>query len=203
MKILLTLLLLTGFCLAEVPLYQQIIAGKQVGPVTATSTHKDIAAIVGTAYLEEGEVYVGEGQSVPATVIFPGHPNRMLKVIWKSGPRATAHPDSVWIMGSESEWSTASGVSLGTKLTQLERLNGEPFRLLGFEWDLGGAVTEWGGKLESELDGIHIRLALPENAFEVVGEDGFNGLIGDREIPSTQPGLQTLNPTIDRIVVTF
>ena len=101
MKKLLILLLLLSPCLAEVPAYQQIISGKQVGPVTINSTRADIAAIVGTAYMEEGEVYLGEGMTSPATVVYPGHPNRTIKVVWKPGPKETATPESVWIMGTD------------------------------------------------------------------------------------------------------
>ena len=203
MKKLLMLLLLLSPCLAEVPAYQQIISGKQVGPVTINSTRADIAAIVGTAYMEEGEVYLGEGMTSPATVVYPGHPNRTIKVVWKPGPKETATPESVWIMGEESEWKTPSGISLGPGLAELQKLNGVPFALLGFEWDLGGGVNSWGGDLEEEMRDIHVRLKLPENAYELAGEDMLTQVVGDREVSSSHPVFQKVNPVIDRIVVTF
>lgn len=203
MKKLLILLLLLVPCLAEVPAYQQIVSKKQVGPVTKTSTRADIAAIVGTAYMEEGEVYLGEGLTSPATVVYPGHPNRMLKIVWKPGPKETATPESVWLMGDESEWQTPSGITLGTSLRELQKLNGVPFALLGFEWDLGGGVNSWGGNLEDELRDVYVRLKLPEDAYEKAGEKELAEVLGDREVSSSHPVFQKVNPVIDRIVVTF
>ena len=203
MKNLWILLLLLSPCLAEVPSYQQIISGEQVGPVTRTSTRADIAKIVGTAYMEEGEVYLGEGQSSPATVIYPGHPNRMIKVVWKDGPKETATPESVWLLGDESEWQTPSGVTLGTELRKLQELNGVPFALIGFEWDLGGGINSWGGDLEDEMRDVFVRLRLPEDAHEVADKKTLGEVLGDREVSSSHPVFKTVNPVVDRIVVTF
>jgi len=203
MKKLLILLFLLAPCLAEIPEYQQIISGKQVGPVKSTSTRADIAAIVGTAYMEEGEVYLGEGMTSPATVVYPGHPNRMIKVVWKPGPKESATPESVWLVGNESEWKTPSGISLGTGLKELEKLNGVPFALLGFEWDLGGGVNSWGGDLEDEMRDVHVRLKLPENVYELADQEVIEQIVGDRELSSSHPAFRTINPVVDRIVVTF
>jgi hypothetical protein len=203
MKKLLILLLLLTPCLAEVPSYQQIISGKQVGPVTKSSTRADIAAIVGTAYMEEGEVYLGEGLTSPATVIYPGHPNRMMKIVWKSGPKESATPESVWLSGNESEWRTPSGITLGTGLKKLQQLNGVPFALIGFEWDLGGGINSWGGDLESEMTDVYVRLKLPENVHKLADEKTINEILGDRELSSSHPAFKTIDPVVDRIVVTF
>lgn len=203
MRILLCLLLLTSLSLAQSDdpkAYLNIIGGQQLGPVTKTSTRADIAAIVGTAYIEEGEVYVGEGQSSPATVVYPGHPNRRIKVIWKKGPRATATPESAWLVGDESEWRTPNGVSLGTPLSKLQKLNGKPLKLLGFEWDFGGVVTNFmEGLLAQQFSSINLRLRLPA---ETDGVD-VSPILGDQEVLSDHEVLKKVDPVVDRIVVRF
>ena len=204
MKILLLFLLLTVSTLADIPTYTHIIANKQVGPVTSTSTWKDVAAIVGTAYVEEGKVYVGEGNYLPATIVYPGHPNRTLKIVWKDGPKATATPDSVWLMGKETEWRTPNGITLGTGLSRLEKLNGKPFNLLGFAWDFGGMITNWNnGNLESQLQNVSVRLMIPEVDEKNVGFDATTQIMGDVQLSSGHPLFMQQEPVIDRIVVTF
>jgi hypothetical protein len=42
--------------------------------------------------------------------------------------------------GGACEWKAAHGITLGTSLVQLERLNRHPFTLAGFGWDYGGRV---------------------------------------------------------------
>lgn len=203
MRTLLCLLFLTGLCSGQSQdpkAYLNIIGGQQLGPVTKTSTYADIAAIVGTAYIEEGEVYLGEGQTSPATVVYPGHPNRRIKVIWKKGPRATATPESAWLVGDESEWRTPNGITLGTPLSKLQKLNGKPFKLLGFEWDYSGAVTDFmDGLLAKQFSNISLRLRLPENQ----GGDELLPVLGDQELRSDHKVLQKFEPVVDRIIVRF
>jgi hypothetical protein len=203
MKKLLILLFLLSPCLAESVSRSQLISGRQVGPVTEVSTRADIAAVVGSANMKEGEVYLGEGQTSPATIIYPDQPKKTMKIVWKPGPQVSATPESVWLEGKESEWHTPSGVSLGTGLSRLEKLNGVPFALLGFEWDLGGGVNSWGGNLEEEMRDVYVRLKLPENAHRLAGEEAIAEVLGDHEVSSSHPVFQKVDPVIDRIVVTF
>ena len=50
---------------------------------------------------------------------------------------------------------------------------------------------------------IHVRLKLPENAYELAGEEMLTQVVGDREVSSSHPVFQKVDPVIDRIVVTF
>ena len=202
--LLLLLLLLATSSLAEPPAYLHIVSDKQIGPVKKSSTWQSIINTVGSAYVEEGEVYVGEGVSVPATIVYPGHPNRTLKVIWKEGPRSSATPDSVWLSGSDTEWTTPDRITLGTGLSRLEKVNGGPFKLHGFEWDFGGLVTRWNGKLENRFKGMSVRLALPPKGdFEEPDFEAMSGILGDVEIGSDHPYFLGVDPVIDQIVVSF
>lgn len=68
-------------------------------------------------------------------------------------------------------------------LTGFERLNGRPFRLSGFGWDLWGRVTDWnGGALPQPLPGgcrddvnFYPASKAPEKAMaSVSGEESFS-----------------------------
>jgi hypothetical protein len=67
-------------------------------------------------------------------------------------------------------------------IAALEKLNGKPFSFSGFDWDLGGWVTNWnGGQLEGK--GLMIRLS---------GEGYGAELSGDRTLNSNDPAVAKL-----------
>jgi hypothetical protein len=53
----------------------------------------------------------------------------------------------------KSLWRTTYGITQGTTLLELERINRKPFRLAGFDFDYSGTVLSWeSGLLEGVLD---------------------------------------------------
>jgi hypothetical protein len=52
------------------------------------------------------------------------------------------------INGELSDWKTKEGITIGTTLKELEKLNKKPFRFSGFGWDYGGMVNWEGGYLD-------------------------------------------------------
>jgi hypothetical protein len=99
-----------------------------------------------------------------------------------------------------SPWTVAPGVSLGTRLSALERLNGRPFRLFGFAWDYGGTVADWeGGRLDALWPGQLVRLRLqPEG-----GADGALARLvgGERLFSSAHPAMRALDPRVYDLAV--
>lgn len=66
-------------------------------------------------------------------------------------------------------WKTPQGVSIGTTLKELEKLNGGPFKLAGFAWDYEGAIISWEeGKMSRVFDRgktyLRLRQARPAGA---------------------------------------
>lgn len=95
------------------------------------------------------------------------------------------------------------GIRLGMRLTDLERINGGPFTVMGFDWDYGGTVTNWrGGKLArkpSELPRIFIQLLPAETDTGAIR----NSVAGDREFSSKNAAMQRLNPHVASISVAY
>lgn len=159
----------------------------------------------GAQNVTSGSIYLGEGESERGTILFAGNSWKRLEILWQdtAGHR---FPSSIRVQGTVgSEWTTAEGITITTRLRTLERLNGKPFRLAGFGWDGSGTVTSWsGGKLaKSGGNACELRAGLAD-----AGRDAFDRRLsdqvqGDREFSSAHPAMQTLDPRVDRLYLTF
>jgi hypothetical protein len=163
----------------------------------------------------------GDSEPELATVIDGENPETALSIFWgQSGgkgahPAPTAHPASINLCYGSGEtpktcrWHLANNVGFGTSLKNLEKLNGKPFQLAGFEWDYSGQVNNWnGGNLQRAWNSCgQIVLQLkPGNGAS--GSDPqqaklYEQVIGDGNFPSRHPAMQQLNPVIDAITVAF
>ena len=94
-------------------------------------------------------------------------------------------------------WKTASGLRIGATLAELERINGGPFELSGFDWDHGGAIFPGpGGKLPK---GIGIKMA----PTKTVSQRESQQVAGDRKISSRHPVVRKMGVTVRELVVTY
>ena len=74
---------------------------------------------------------------------------------------------SVIVIAGQSTWSGPKGLRLGLTLAALEKVNGKPFRLSGFDQADGGAVIDWQGGALASLPGgckVGVRLAADRKA---------------------------------------
>jgi len=132
-----------------------ILAGGEKGSINAHTTRQDLVRIYGASHVVDQDADVGEGEIEPETVLFPKDPERRIEVLWKN-PDQRAEPASASIRGKASRWHAVHGISLGTTLTQLQRLNGRPFRfdLVNDGTDMANELISWhGGSLEKDFQG--------------------------------------------------
>jgi hypothetical protein len=149
--------------------------------------------------LAEGLVDVGEGETREGTLVFPDDPRRRLRIVW--GNQAGVHPKTWLMVDGESRWRGYLDIGLATDLRTLERLNGRPFVLTGFDTDYGGTVLDWReGRLAptaSERCRLIVRLepspGAPRNLVDQV--------VGDRDVSSDHPAMQALNPLVFQIIL--
>jgi len=170
-RTLLCLLFLCGPALAKENTL--IMPGKSVGPITPRSTRADLVKAFGAANVKNATIYLSEGETVPGTVVFDKDPKRRLEITWTKKKLV----GDVKIVGSSSLWHTAEGITLGTTLAELQRLNGKPFKFSGFDWDYGGLIQGWqGGKLETSLKGVWPSLnpGPKDNTSEISGDREFS-----------------------------
>jgi hypothetical protein len=138
-----------------------------------------------------------EGEMNPGTVLFAKEAELRVEIYWKD-KEAKQNPDWMNIRQERSNWRSPEGVTMGTDLVTLERLNGRAFRLLGFGYDSEGAVTSWkGGKLEdANGPGCILRIWLMPKADEEnpAAEKLEREVTGMREFSSDHPAMRGLNP---------
>jgi hypothetical protein len=154
------------------------------GAITATTTRRDLVARYGAANVVDQDIDVGEGNSEPGTILFPNDPQRRIEILWKDDSTKLA-PRFLAIYGKSSLWNTVHGISLGTSLKELEKLNGHPFSV-AVGTDQTGWVFSWdGGTLDKEVKSRGVDISL----------DDRNSLSSQ----SSDPVMQKTNPRVDGI----
>lgn len=201
-----TILTLEAVCLVAGDNDWLIVPGKRLGPITATSTHADLIRVFGAKNVVEADVTVGGDEPEPGTIVLGDAPEQKLAVIWSED----GHVHSVAICQEEKlncRWHTADGISLGTSLKALERLNGRSFQFYGFGWDYGGAVVSWeDGKLERLEPGICGALDLTLDVTGAMPPEKrkiYDELQGEVEFSSSDPPAQALAPAVVSMTLAF
>ncbi|HKP50237.1 MAG TPA: hypothetical protein VJU17_09505 [Gemmatimonadales bacterium] len=170
------------------------------GPLTPEGSEIELRERYGPSVVESARIELGEGETTPGTVLYPGDRLRRAEIVWKD---TVSHrrPARVILRGTQSKWHVGQGISLGTSLQELERLNGRAFVLAGFGWDYAGVVTDWkGGGLDSTLASVKLYLD-PGPAQQQSA--AYSQVLGDRDYSSDLPAMQQLNPKVGQIFVDF
>jgi hypothetical protein len=149
-------------------------------------------------------IELGEGFTRRGTVVFAADPRRRVEIFWQDSV-AERLPETISVRGNTSDWITPTGITLGTSLQSVERLNGRPFHLAGFGFDGSGYITNWaGGRLgpspRAACDlhgGVDPRLRTPAD------HRRERMLSGDRDFMSNQPDMHALNPRVDRLLLEY
>jgi hypothetical protein len=174
------------------------------------ATARSIASLqsaIGSPDVSVDSVPLGatEGDMLPATVFFPTVASRRIEVVWRGGEPERG-PLYVRLRGQPTEWRTKDGVSIGTSLRQLERLNGRPFHLVGFGTDAGVNVTSWdGGRLRSNADAQCHWLVRVDSLPQLTPKQRalYVQVTGDRTFSSAHPAMQALNPRVGELLLEF
>ena len=171
------------------------------GPFSAETSHASIVDIVGKENAIFELVDGAEGEKVASTVLFPKNEERRLELMWSDERKRRG---LVHVRLSEtSTWIAPNGLKIGMTLTEVEKLNGKPFTLSGFDWDYGGYVTDWkGGALGADIRGgctVQARFTVPEGA----PEGPASKVSGDREFASTDKNMRAVKPVIGSLSFGF
>jgi hypothetical protein len=179
----------------------EMVPGAGVGALRREGGEADLVAAYGAGAVRPVDVYLGEGERTPGTLLFPDDERRRVEIVW-SDPAGRRHPAQATLRGTATDWRLPGGLTLGLTLEELERLNGRPFHLAGFAWDGGGIVMSWeDGSLATSLgEGVRVFFEVGEAARQ---REEFLAVQGDRPFSSGLPALRALAPTVGRIVVMF
>ncbi|MDD5542278.1 MAG: hypothetical protein PHX83_03820 [Acidobacteriia bacterium] len=180
----------------------QIIPGKCLGKINVGTNEADLVRIFGRGNVRREDLDIGEGGTVPGTVLYPEDNEKRVEIFWKN--QQWQIPTEARIRGNASVWKTRKGISLGMSLKEIERLNGKPFRLYGFGWDGSGL---WGdcdkGRLkEMRCEDSHGRGQGGEMSISFSPDPKWQAsrtyyrVSGERIFSSGHPSMQTMNPRI-------
>jgi hypothetical protein len=147
-----------------------IVPGERVGPVTARSTEASLRAAFG-AEVVRTTIQFDRTTAVPGVEIYGGRPNESLAVVWPRQQGGLWWPlVAIPCYGSataDCRWRTASGLRVGTSVTELENLNGKPFRLYPSSTLQAWIEPRWNdGKLARELgEDVELNFKGPQDQF--------------------------------------
>ena len=138
-----------------------------------------------------------EGTKIKATVLYPNEARRRLEVIWNNDAARTDL--SMIVINGQSQWAAPKGVKLGTTLAALEKLNGRPFKLGGFDTDGSASVLGWEGGALAKIPGgcrVGVRLTADTKA-------AGDAVTGDKQLMSSDPNLKNVKASIAEILVGY
>jgi hypothetical protein len=180
-----------------------------VGQIHRLTTKKELILHYGVKNIVDDNIPIGEGDEEPGTVVFPKDPARKLEILWYD-PNNQSLPKAIFISGIKSKWHLENGITLGTTLLELEKLNGKPFVLTGFGWDYSGTIIEWkNGNLKKILGDLRppenrkVLLRLGQNNENLVTKKESRSVGSDRPFSSGHPVMQKLNPAVYEIEIEF
>ncbi len=167
-----------------------IVPGERVGPILAEDSEQSIINRIGGENVERGEYSIGEGEMITVTYVYPGTEKELI-LQWLEEDFANLH--SIILAKASSPWKTAEGLQIGSTLKEVEKINGKPFQMSGFQWDYAGTTTTWqNGNLSGK-----IQIVFDEPARV------HKSLIGDHAIASDDSRLHRANPKVREIKVLF
>lgn len=171
----------------------------KISPILGhTTSEKNLIGYFGAKNVKRQKVSLGEGETADGTVIYPNDAKRRASFVWKNTKKRDI-PEAIFVCDTPSLWRLPNEITTGTTLIELEKLNGKPFKLSGFDWDNGGTVLSWnGGKLESAFKSksgkVSATLQLVPTAKNYPDE-----LIGDKELLSSNKNMHKLNPAVGTV----
>jgi hypothetical protein len=169
------------------------------GPFAKDSSMLSLATVFGSKNVTYTETEVA-GSKVGTTIIFPKDPKRRLEVWWSNLTNRSG--TYLILINGQSTWTAPGGMRLSMTLAQLEKLNGKPFKLKGFDKDNVATVSDWdGGKLATIPGGCKSGLSL--RADPKTAADEVSALPADREYNSDDAKMRAVKPTVSEILIGY
>ena len=170
------------------------------GAFAKDSNHLKLATAYKTQNVVFTEVNAGEGKILMATVLFPKDPKRRLEVWWQN--EAARAGTYLIVINDKSTWAGPKGVRLGQQLVALERANGKPFKLRGFDKDNVGVVSDWqGGTLASLTGGCKLGVYLRPDS--KAPQQARDQVPSSAEFASNDATVKAIKPTVSEIIIGY
>jgi hypothetical protein len=179
-----------------------ILASGEKGAINSHTTRKDLVRMYGAANVVDQDMDNEDGERQSGTDLFPKNPQRQIIITWKDPDNKTA-PEFALILGKKSLWHGVHGITLGTSVRELERLNGRPFHFAltnDGTCEAEETISWQGGRLEKELQGNGgIILEIESSPTKGAKQTGP----ADFEVDSDNPVWRAQNPHISKMTWSF
>jgi hypothetical protein len=170
------------------------------GAFAKDTTHARLVETFGKPNVAFVDVDGDHGVKVKASVIYPDDPHQRVDVIWRD-EKLRRRP-AVIRVDFRSEWRALKGLHIGTELVEVEKINGKAFKLTGFDWELGGRVTNWqGGALAKVPGGCEFRVGF--NPWADAPDGARDKVSGEKEFLSSDPNMRATMPTVSEIILSY
>ena len=169
------------------------------GAFAKDSSHIKLMQTFQPQNVDYGEVAGPSGTKLNATILFPKDPKRHLEVLWQNEPSRS--DTSLIVITGQSTWTGPKGLRLGLTLPALEKLNGKPFKVSGFDQPDGSTVLDWQGGALASLPGgckVGIRLTADRKA----AADAL-AAAGGTEFGSNDAAMRAVKPTVAEILLGY
>ena len=162
------------------------------GPFAKDSSHARLQQAFGAAHVAIQKVDGAEGETFEASVLDRSVPEKRLEVAWADDKKRSGLSSAT--VKTPSAWIGPEGVRVGMTLDEVARLNGQPFKLNGFEWDYGGYVVDLKGKLATLPGGCFLTLRFSPGM--ELDARKHAGLIGEKKLSSSDAKLLAVKPVL-------
>ncbi|HLH96825.1 MAG TPA: hypothetical protein VKW08_17075 [Xanthobacteraceae bacterium] len=174
------------------------------GAFAKASGHLRLAQAYGVHNVEFSQVNGDDGSTLLASVLFPRDPKRRLEVLWDDDNERTG--TRMIVIDGQSTWAAEKGIHLGMPIAALEKLNGKPFKLMGFGASGASAgmaiASDWnGGALDLLADGCKVGIQFkPDPKASPAVVEAANG---NKEFLSSDPAIRAAKPAIGQIILGY
>jgi hypothetical protein len=172
------------------PADNTIVLGQRVGLIKPGMSSSDIERAYGKKNLKIMDLPGPEGSTFPGAKLFEGT-ERELEIVWDPENESKKIIFDIRIVGTA--WKFENGLKAGMTIEQVEKINGKPFKVMGFSWDYGGYANFEGGKLEAK---VSLR-------FNPSTDEIPDYLIGDKQISSADKKLRAVKPVVEEMITVF
>jgi hypothetical protein len=170
------------------------------GAFAKDTTHAKLVETFGRSNVAFLEIDGDQGVKVKASVIYPDDSRRRIYVVWHD-EKLRRHPATIRV-DFKSGWHGARGLHVGSELAEVEKINGKAFKMMGFDWELGGRVSNWqGGALAKMPGGCEFRLGF--NPWANAPDEARDKVSGEKEFLSSDPNMRSSKPTVSEIILSY
>ena len=179
----------------DISIDRNIIPNERVGLITSSTTKSALNKLYDKGNIREYVVFSYEGIDIKGTEVIFDNTADNITIEWNDG---NLTPKIIRIKNPNSNWKTKEGVGIGSTIKEVEKANGKPFTIYGYEIDayLAGTVKNWNS---GNLQGLNLQFKITKE----IPVEVYMEMMGDRGILSNNPLLEKAGLQVENITVGF